>query len=116
MILPVAPLGDENVAYHENNNLHRMNNYEWTDEQRHRIVEIDTEERKSGKYFMRRVKERWDTEFPIVARTAQTQLIVQGDFEKMDGEDLQWRMMRWIQLRYSYQKTKKEDILNGQQK
>ena len=48
MILPVAPLGDENVAYHENNNLHRMNNYVWTDEQRHRIVEIDTEERKRG--------------------------------------------------------------------
>ena len=72
MILTVASLGDENVAYHENNNFHRMNNYEWTDEQRHRIVEIDAEERTREKHFMRRVKERWDTKFPIVARTAQT--------------------------------------------
>ena len=64
-------LGVENVAYHENSNVHRMNNLEWTDEQRHRIAEIDTEERARGKHFMRRVKERWDTEFPIVVRTAQ---------------------------------------------
>ena len=54
----MAPLSVENVAYHENNNVHRMNNREWTDEQRHMIVEIDTEERTRGKHFMRRVKER----------------------------------------------------------
>ena len=44
----MAPLVVENVAYHKNNNVHRMNNIEWTDEQRHRIVVIDTEERKRG--------------------------------------------------------------------
>ena len=44
----LAPLVVENVAYHENNNVHRMNNLEWTDEQRHRIVGIDTEEREGG--------------------------------------------------------------------
>ena len=27
---------------------------------------------KRGKHFVRRVKERWDTKFPIVSRTAQT--------------------------------------------
>ena len=54
----VAHVSVENVAYHENNNVHRMNNCKWTDEQKHRIIEIDTEERAKGKYFMRRVKER----------------------------------------------------------
>ena len=44
----VAPLSVENVAYLANNNVHRMNNREWTDEQRHRIVEIDTKERTRG--------------------------------------------------------------------
>ena len=67
----MAPLGVENVAYHENNNVHRMNNREWTDKKRHRIVEIEREERTRGKHFMGREKERWDTEFQIVKRTAQ---------------------------------------------
>ena len=67
----VAPLGFENVAYHENNNVHRMNNRKSTEEQRHRIVEVDAEKKTIGKQFMRRVKERWDTVFPLVARTAQ---------------------------------------------
>ena len=67
----VAPLGFENVAYRENNNVHRMSNRKSTEEQRHRIVEVDAEKRTRGKQFMRRVKERWDTVFPLVARTAQ---------------------------------------------
>ena len=67
----VAPLGFENVAYRENNNVHRMNNRKSTEEQRHRIVEVDAEKRTRGKQFMRRVKERWDTVFPLVATTAQ---------------------------------------------
>ena len=37
----MAQLGVENVAYHENNNVHRMNKCKWTDKQRHRIIEID---------------------------------------------------------------------------
>ena len=53
----MTPLGIENVAYHENN-VHRMNNHEWRDEQRPRIVKIDTEERTRGKHFMKRVKEK----------------------------------------------------------
>ena len=57
----VAPLGFENVAYHENNNMHRMNNHEWTDKQRQRIVKIDTEETTRGKHFMR--KTSWTPDF-----------------------------------------------------
>ena len=48
-----------------------MNNREWTNEQKHRIVEIDMLERRRRKKFMRRVKERWDAEYPGIARTAQ---------------------------------------------
>ena len=44
----MAPLSVENVVYLENNNVHRMNNREWTDEQKHKIVEIDTEETARG--------------------------------------------------------------------
>ena len=61
----VATLGVENVAYNENKNMHRKNNREWADEQRHKIVEIDIERKGWGKtkkarekHFMRRVKER----------------------------------------------------------
>ena len=41
----VATLGVENVAHNENKNVHRMNNREWADEQRHKIIETDTEKK-----------------------------------------------------------------------
>ena len=66
-----------------------MNNREWSDKQRHRIVGIDTEERTPGKQFMKRVKERWDTEFPIVSRTAQNLINSARRFQKEGWEDLQ---------------------------
>ena len=59
----VAPLVVENVAYNENNNVHRINNREQTDEQRHRIVKRYTEEKTRGKHFIKRVKGRWDTKW-----------------------------------------------------
>ena len=59
-------------ADHENNNRLRItNNREWTDEQKHRIVEVNTHERRRGKNFMKRIKARWDAEFPDSKRTAQ---------------------------------------------
>ena len=62
----------ENRANHDNNNIvHLMNNREWTNKQKHRIVEINMLQRRRGKNFMRRVKERWDAEYPGIARTAQ---------------------------------------------
>jgi hypothetical protein len=51
--------------------LNMMNNREWTDEQKYRIVEIDTQERKRGKNFMKRIKSRWEGEYPASRRTAQ---------------------------------------------
>ena len=50
----VVPSGADREVNHENNNrLRIMNNREWTDEQKHRIVEIDTHERRRGKIFMK---------------------------------------------------------------
>lgn len=37
----VVSLCVENKAHHENNNVLRMNSHEWTDEQRHRIFNIE---------------------------------------------------------------------------
>ena len=45
----VAPKDADNRANHDNNNIvHLMNNREWTNEQKHRIVEIDMLERRRG--------------------------------------------------------------------
>ena len=68
----VASNDAENRANHDNDDIvHMMNNREWTNEQKHKIVEIDIQERRRGKYFTRRVKERWDAEYPGIVRTAQ---------------------------------------------
>ena len=68
----VVPNGAENRANHDNENVvHIVNRSEWTKEQKHKIVEIGTEERRRGKGLMRRVKQRWDAEYPADPRTAQ---------------------------------------------
>ena len=68
----VVPSGADREVNHDNSNrLHIMNNREWTDEQKHRIVEIDTHERRRGKSFMKRIKARWDAEFPGSKKIAQ---------------------------------------------
>ena len=68
----VVPSGADREANHDNNNrLRIMNNRQWTDEQKHEIVEIDTYERRRGTNFMKRIKARWDAEFPDSKRTAQ---------------------------------------------
>ena len=68
----VVPNGAENRANHDNENMvHIVNRREWTEEQNHRIVKIDTEERTKGKGFMRRVKQQWDATYPTDPRTAQ---------------------------------------------
>ena len=68
----VVPSGADRQVNHENKNrLHITNNREWTNEQKHRIVEIDTHERRRGKNFMKRIKARWDAEFSDSKRTAQ---------------------------------------------
>ena len=35
-----------------------MNNHEWSEEQKRKLVEIDRQERRRGKNFMKRVKAR----------------------------------------------------------
>ena len=35
-----------------------MNNHEWSEEQKRKLVEIDRQERRRGKNFMNRVKAR----------------------------------------------------------
>jgi hypothetical protein len=68
----VAPIDAENVANHVyNNEVHTINNCEWTDEQKNRIVEIDREERRKGKNCMKRIKVRWEVEYPTIRRSSQ---------------------------------------------
>ena len=51
--------------------VHIMNNLELTEEQKRKLVKIDRQKRRRGKNFMKRVKARWDTEYPTCRRTAQ---------------------------------------------
>ena len=67
----VAPLYADNQANLENNRVRIRNNREWSEEQKHRIVEIEHQDRKKGKNFMKYIKRRWDLEFPESKRTAQ---------------------------------------------
>ena len=67
----VVPMGTDNQANLQNNRVRITNNREWSEEQKHRIVEIDHQERRKGKNFMKRIKRRWDLEFPESKRTAQ---------------------------------------------
>ena len=85
MMLLMAQIGAENRENHDNDNIvHIMNNHEWTEEQKRKLVEIDTQERRRGKNFMKRVKARWDTEYPASRRTAQN-LIDNAKRFKMEG-------------------------------
>ena len=67
----MVPLGVDNQANLENNRVRITNNDEWSDEQKHRIMEIGHQERRKGKNFMKSVKRRWDLEFPESKRTTQ---------------------------------------------
>ena len=67
----MVPLGADNQANLENNRVRIINNHEWSEEQKLRIVEIDHQERRKGKNFMKRIKRRWDLEFLESKRTAQ---------------------------------------------
>ena len=75
-------MGAENQANLETNRVRIMNNCEWSDEQKHRIVEIDIHERQKGKSFMKRIKQIWDLEFPESNRTAQNLLDNARRFKK----------------------------------
>ena len=78
----VVPLGVENQANLETNRVRITNNCEWSDEQKHRIVEIDIQERRKGKSFMKLIKHIWDLEFPESKLTAQNLLDNARRFKK----------------------------------
>ena len=68
----VAQIGAENRVNHGNDDIvHIMKNREWTEEQKRKLVEIDMQERRRRKNFMKRVKARWEMEYPANRRTAQ---------------------------------------------
>ena len=81
----VAQTGAENIANHSNDDIvHIMNNCEWTEEQKRKLVEIDRQERRREKNVMKRVKARWDTEYPASRRTAQNLIDNARRFRKPD--------------------------------
>ena len=59
-----------------------MNNREWYEEQKYRIVEIDHQERTKRKNFMKRIKTRWDLEFPGSNRMAENLVDNRRRFKK----------------------------------
>ena len=63
----------ENRAAHVqgNNRVQTVNNRGWTSKEKKRVVQIDREELQKGKNFMKRIKTRWDIEFPEKKRTEQ---------------------------------------------
>ena len=81
----VAQIGAENIANHNNDDIvHIINNCEWTEEQKRKLVEIDRQERRREKNFMKRVKARWDTEYPASRRTAQNLIDNTRRLRKLD--------------------------------
>ena len=59
------------------------------DEQKKRIVEIDENERKRGRNLMKRIKNRWEAEYPNNRRTAQN-LIDNAKRFKKEGWGTNW--------------------------
>ena len=91
----VVPLGADKQANLENNRVRITTNREWYEEQKHRIVEIDHQERRKGKNFMKRIKRRWDLEFLESKGQHKTWLTMQGDSRKKDGEIWQSGKSQW---------------------
>ena len=59
-----------------------MNKGEWMNKEKLKIVQINKEERQKGKNFMKRIKQRWDIEFPRKKRTMQNLVDNARRFEK----------------------------------
>ena len=69
----VGQTGCENKPNQDNDNIvNVMNNREWTEEQKCKLVETDGQEMRRGKNFMKRVKARLDTEQPASRRTGES--------------------------------------------
>ena len=84
----VIPLGVDNQANLQNNRVRITNSNEWSQEQKHRIVEIDPQERRKGKSLMKRIKTRWDLEFPELRRMTQNLVDNAKRFKKKGLENI----------------------------
>ena len=51
----VVPFGADNQANLQNNRVRITKNRKWSEEQKHGIVEIDNQERRKGKNFMKSI-------------------------------------------------------------
>ena len=84
----VAQTGSENRASHNSDDiLHIMNNREWIEEQKGKLVEIDRQERRRGKNFMKRVKLDGIRSTQQVEEPCKTLLIMQKDSKRKNGEE-----------------------------
>ena len=63
----VAQQAASSAGRTDDNNAHSMNNGEWTHEKK----STDFEKRQKGNNFMKRIKDRWYSEYPEKRRTAQ---------------------------------------------
>jgi len=107
----VVPNGADNRANHENENIvHIVNRSEWNEEQKHKIVKIDNEERRKGRGFMRRVKQHWFAVYPKDPRTVQI-LIDNAKRLKSDGwETLLDNFQDEVESKYSPKLMTQEKI------
>ena len=81
----MVPLSADNQANLENNQVRIRNNREWSEEQnQHRIVEIDHQERKKGSNSMK--QNRGFRIFRIKEGRHNFWLTMQGDSRKKDGK------------------------------
>ena len=79
----VEQVDAENIASQlHNNNVHIMNRGEWTNEEKLKIVQTNTEERQKGKNFMKRIKQQWEIAFPQKKRTTENLVYNARRFEK----------------------------------
>ena len=79
----VVQLGAEKRTNHDNDDIvHIINNREWNEEQKRKLVVIDRPERRRRKNFMKIVKARWDTEYSASRKTARNLIDNRRRFKK----------------------------------
>ena len=66
----VASATETNRALERNNNIYTSKN-KWTMEMKMELIKIETQERKNGRLFMERIKQRWDEKYPENGLTKQ---------------------------------------------
>ena len=83
----MVPLSANNQENLQNNRIGITNNREWSEEQKHRKAEIDHQEQRKGKNFMKGIKTRWDLQFIESRRTEQNLVDNAKRFKKKGWEN-----------------------------